>query len=260
LYRGKAPPAGPSGHLRIRAYRFSVSHLPSIGGNQPTVEGHSHVRVSPSPPSGVSNSHGTGASGQLGREGRRQAGQAELISEFAEFCDALGVRFTAGKSDDFNSRGLIEWAHLHLEHSFLCDRTFASPMDFNMQLHDWQDTINAQQPNPPEPSPAELINADRQAMRPLPRVPPPTGWKLSMKVGSRPFLHFDSNDYSLHPDAAGRQVKLVADLRRVRVLCDGKLAADHDRAWSHGRVITDPTHIAPSSGETQLGCGEARMS
>lgn len=192
--------------------------------------------------------------------GRRHAGQAELISECAEFCDALDVRFTTGKSADFDSRRLIEWAHVHLENSFLCDRSFASPMDFNMQLHDWQDTINAQQTNPPEPSPAELINADRQAMRPLPRVPPPTGWKLSMKVGSRPFLHFDSNDYSLHPDATGREVELVADLRRVRVLCDGKLAADHDRAWSHGRVITDPTHTAPSSGETQLGCGEARMS
>jgi O-antigen/teichoic acid export membrane protein len=172
--------------------------------------------------------------------GLRQAGQTGLINECAEFCRAVGTRIITSKSADPDARGLIEWAHLHLEHSFLRDRAFASPMDFNRQLHDWLDTVNARRPDLPAPSPAELINTDRQAMRSLPRVPPPTGWKLSMKVGSRPFLHFDSNDYSLHPAVTGRQVELVADLRRVRVLCDGRLAADHERAWSHGRVIPTP--------------------
>jgi hypothetical protein len=30
----------------------------------------------------------------------------------------------------------------------------------------------------------------------------------------------------------------------VRVWCDGKLAADHERAWARHQTITDPAHLA----------------
>ena len=35
---------------------------------------------------------------------------------------------------------------------------------------------------------------------------------------------------------------MIADLDRVRVRLDGRIVADHPRAWARGMVITDPEH------------------
>jgi hypothetical protein len=37
---------------------------------------------------------------------------------------------------------------------------------------------------------------------------------------------------------------VTADLDRVRVSCDGQLAADHDRVWARHQTLTDPAHLA----------------
>ncbi len=42
----------------------------------------------------------------------------------------------------------------------------------------------------------------------------------------------------------GRRIEVVADLQRVRVLCEGRAAADHERAWAWHQTITDPAHLA----------------
>ena len=42
----------------------------------------------------------------------------------------------------------------------------------------------------------------------------------------------------------GRRIEVVADLQRVRVLCDGRLVADHERVWAKHQTIHDPEHLA----------------
>jgi hypothetical protein len=54
----------------------------------------------------------------------------------------------------------------------------------------------------------------------------------------------DSNDYSVHPAVIGRRIEVVADLDRVRVLCDGRVVADHERIWAKHQTISDPEHVA----------------
>jgi hypothetical protein len=53
----------------------------------------------------------------------------------------------------------------------------------------------------------------------------------------------DSNDYSVHPAVIGRRIEVVADLDRVKVLCEGKTVADHQRVWAWHQTITDPDHL-----------------
>lgn len=60
-------------------------------------------------------------------------------------------------------------------------------------------------------------------------------------------MRCDANDYSVHPGVIGRRVELAADLDRVRVLCDGRLVADHHRAWARHQSITDPEHAAAAA-------------
>lgn len=37
---------------------------------------------------------------------------------------------------------------------------------------------------------------------------------------------------------------MVADLERVRVHCDGRIVAAHERCWARHQTLTDPAHLA----------------
>jgi hypothetical protein len=93
----------------------------------------------------------------------------------------------------------------------------------------------------------ELITADKRAMLTLPPAPPPTGWRLPTVIGPRPFVRFESNLYSVRPDAVGRRAEIIADLAQVTVLCDGRLAARHRRSWTRDQTIVDPDHLADAA-------------
>jgi hypothetical protein len=53
----------------------------------------------------------------------------------------------------------------------------------------------------------------------------------------------DSNDYSVHPAVIGRRIEVIADLDRVRAVCEGKIVADHERVWAAHQTISDPEHV-----------------
>jgi len=42
----------------------------------------------------------------------------------------------------------------------------------------------------------------------------------------------------------GRRIEVIADLARVRAICDGRPVADHERIWGWHQTISDPGHIA----------------
>ena len=48
----------------------------------------------------------------------------------------------------------------------------------------------------------------------------------------------------MHPAVIGRRIEVVADLTRVRVLCEGRLVADHERIWAWHQTVSDPEHLA----------------
>jgi hypothetical protein len=80
-------------------------------------------------------------------------------------------------------------------------------------------------------------------MLPLPPVAPVTGWRSSLRLPRDHYIRLDSNDYSVYPAVIGRRVEVVADLERVRVWCDGRLVADHERCWARHQTISDPDHL-----------------
>ena len=169
-------------------------------------------------------------------------GQTQITAECRKFCRSLNTAVTVGRVGDPRTTGMITQAHVYLERAFLRDRIFHSPEEFNNQLHDWLAMENARSGAPPGYVPDALIAADREAMIPLPPIPPATGWRLSRRIGEHPFIDFDSNKYAVNPALTGQTVEIVADLRQVRVLCDRKVVAEHNRAWAHNRTIRAPTY------------------
>lgn len=81
-------------------------------------------------------------------------------------------------------------------------------------------------------------------MSSLPPVAPVTGWRAATRLARDHYVRLDGNDYSVHPAVIGRRVEIIADLHRVRVLCDGRWVADYERLWAKHQTICDPEHVA----------------
>jgi transposase len=178
-----------------------------------------------------------------GAIGRWRAGRPELTGDCQAFRGMLGTKVVVCKPADPEAKGLVERFHDYLERSFLPGRIFAGPADFNAQLAGWIAVVNTRIRRALGCAPCDRITADRQAMLALPPVPPATGWRFSARLARDHYIRLDSNDYSVHPAVIGRRVEVAADLDRVRVLCEGKVAADHERIWARHQTISDPAHV-----------------
>jgi transposase len=179
-----------------------------------------------------------------GAIGRWRGGRTELTGQCQAFRGTLAARVVVCKPADPEAKGLVERVHDYLERSFLPGRSFDGPADFNVQLGAWIAVVNTRTRRALGCAPADRIAADKQAMLALPPVAPATGWRSSARLARDHYVRLDSNDYSVHPGVIGRRVGVVADLARVRVLCAGQVAADHERAWAWHQTITDPEHHA----------------
>ena len=189
---------------------------------------------------------------QLGRVPRRliwdnEAGigrgkrHADGVGEFA---GTLATTVQRLKPYDPESKGLVERRNGFLETSFMPGRTFASPTDLHAQLTAWLTIANARVVRTIRARPVDLVDTDKAAMLPLPPVAPAVGWVNRVRLGRDYYVRVDSSDYSVDPVAIGRLVDVTADLSRVEVRHEGRLVAQHDRAWARGRTITDPAHVA----------------
>jgi transposase len=182
-----------------------------------------------------------------GAIGRWRGGRSELTGDCQAFRGTLGTKVLICRPADPEAKGLLERAHDHLERSFLPGRTFASPADFNAQLTDWLAVVNTRVRRVLGCAPVDRIAADRAAMLTLPPLAPATGWRTSTRLARDHYIRLDSNDYSVHPSVIGRRVEIIADLDRVRVLCEGKTVADHDRLWARHQTVSDPDHVTAAT-------------
>ncbi len=168
----------------------------------------------------------------------------KLTAECQAFRGTLGTKVYICRPADPEAKGLVERFHDYLERSFLPGRMFASPADFNTQLTGWVATVNTRWRRHLECAPADRIAADRAAMIGLPPVAPVTGWHRTARLPRDHYVRLDGNDYSVDPAVIGRRIEVTADLDRVRVTCEGRVAADHERCWARHQAISDPAHVA----------------
>jgi transposase len=178
-----------------------------------------------------------------GAIGRRRGGRVELTGECQAFRGTLGAKVLVCRPADPEAKGIIERARDYLERSFLPGRSFASPAEFTTQLSDWLGVVNTRPRRALGCAPADRIAADRAEMLTLPPVPPATGWRSSTRLPRDHYIRLDSNDYSVHPAVIGRRIEVIADLDRVRALCEGTTVADHQRTWAAPQTISDPAHL-----------------
>ncbi|WP_042425507.1 IS21 family transposase [Streptacidiphilus anmyonensis] len=171
-------------------------------------------------------------------------GSGRLTAPAAAFAGTLATRIQLAPPRDPEFKGMVERSNGYLETSFLPGRLFASPQDFNQQLHQWLVRANSRTVRSIQGRPVDLLEADYQAMVPLPPVEPPIGLSQRVRLGRDYYVRVDTVDYSVDPQVIGRFVDVTASLGTVTVFCEGQVVAQHERSWAKQQVVTDSAHAA----------------
>jgi hypothetical protein len=175
-------------------------------------------------------------------------GKGVVTAAAAAFAGTLATRVVLAPPRDPEFKGMTERNNQFLETSFLPGRSFASPVDFNLQLDRWLPRANARTVRSLGGRPVDVLDRDIAAMTGLPPHPPSTGLQTRVRLGRDYYVRLDGNDYSVDPRVIGRLVDVTATLTRVIVVCEGRVVADHERCWASRAVVTDPDHVETARG------------
>jgi len=178
------------------------------------------------------------------REGAIHAGGGRPTDEFACFCGQLGVGWIILDAGDAQAKGALERSHRFMRSSFEPGRSFANPLDFQLQLDRWCDRANRRVHRTIRAVPAERLEQERERMRPLPGRLPDCDRRFATRVPQQPYVRVDRNDYSIDPSFAGRRVEVRVSQEQVTaaVLDTGELACRHRRSFAGGLTFTDHEH------------------
>jgi transposase len=178
------------------------------------------------------------------REGAIHAGGGRPSEEFAGFCGQLAVGWVILDAGDAEAKGLLERSHRFMRSSFEPGRSFANQLDYQAQLDAWTERANARTHRTTRAVPAERLAEERGRMRPLPERLPETDRRFVWRVPQQPYLRFDTNDYSLDAQLAGRRVEVRISQRELLAVAldTGELACRHRRSFAKHLTFTDPAH------------------
>jgi hypothetical protein len=164
--------------------------------------------------------------------------------EFAAFCGQFGVGWVILDRGDAQAKGALERSHRFMRSNFLPGRSFANPVDFQLQLDGWCERVNRRVHRTTRAVPVERLVEERARMRALPGRLPDVDRRFVTRVRQQPYLRVDRNDYSIDPVFAGRRVEVRVSQEHVTaaVLDTGELACRHRRSFAGNLTFTDPAH------------------
>jgi hypothetical protein len=88
----------------------------------------------------------------------------------------------------------------------------------------------------------QAFHEERLRLLPHPVHSFPTDLIMPVRSAKTIYVRFDLNDYSIPPEAVGRQLSLVASDTQVRILDGAAEIARHQRAYDRHQLVLDPAH------------------
>jgi hypothetical protein len=172
------------------------------------------------------------------------APQGRPSERFLAFCGALPVGWLILEAADPEAKGTLERRHRFMRTNFEPGRPIASPEHYQRELDAWNERVDRRTHRGIRAVPAERLRAERERMRPLPERMPETDRRFVVRVPQQPYLRWDTNDYSLDPQLAGRRVEVRVSQREITAVAldTGELAANHRRSFAKQLTFTGPAH------------------
>src|ERR1043166_7795425 len=143
-----------------------------------------------------------------------------------------------------NQKGRVERAIRYVRDSFWAGRVFTTLAECNRQALLWRDQVAHQRSWPGDDSRivAQVFAEEQSHLLTPPLHAFPTDRVETVRAHKTIYVRFDLNDYSIPPEAVGRQLTLVASATTVRIL-DGSLElARHARSFDRHQLVLDPAH------------------
>jgi len=143
-----------------------------------------------------------------------------------------------------NQKGRVERAIRYVRDSFWAGRTFTTLAECNRQALQWRDQVAHQRPWPGDDSRTvgQVFSEEQARLLPHPLHPFSTDLVVPVRSPKTIYVRFDLNDYSIPPEAVGRQLTLVASDTLVRILDGSAEIARHHRCFDRHEEVLDPSH------------------
>jgi transposase len=144
-----------------------------------------------------------------------------------------------------NEKGRVERAIQYCRTSFFAARSFADLADLNAQAEAWCRGAAADRRCQEDQARTvrEVAAEEALLLMKLPDNPYPVVERVMVSVGKTPYVRFDLNDYSVPHDWVRRQLTVLADPDRVRIVDGQDVVATHRRSYDKGVQIEDPNHV-----------------
>jgi hypothetical protein len=143
-----------------------------------------------------------------------------------------------------NQKGRVERAIRYVRESFWAGRSFTTLAECNRQAWLWRDQVAHPRPWPggDRRTVAGAFEEERARLLPHAAHPFPTERIEAVRSAKTIYVRFDLNQYSIPPEAVGRQLTLAASDTQVRILDGSNEIARHLRSYDRGQPVLDPTH------------------
>ena len=141
-------------------------------------------------------------------------------------------------------KGRVERAVRYVRESFWAGRTFTTLAECNRQALLWRDQVAHQRPWPGDDSRtvAGAFAEEQARLLPPPVHPFATDLIVPVRSAKTIYVRFDLNDYSIPPEAVGRQLTLTASDTLVRILDGTVELARHRRSYDRHEPVLAPAH------------------
>jgi transposase len=143
-----------------------------------------------------------------------------------------------------NQKGRVERAIRYVRESFWAGRSFTTLAECNRQALLWRDKIAHQRcwPGDDSRTVADVFAEEQPRLLPPPAHPFGTDLVVPVRSARTIYVRFDLNDYSIPPEAVGRQLTLVASDTLIRILEGTVEVARHHRTYDRHQFVLDPAH------------------
>jgi transposase len=143
-----------------------------------------------------------------------------------------------------NQKGRVERAIRYVRDSFWAARTFTTLEACNLQALKWRDEVahERQWPDDNSRTVAQVFEQERPRLLELPLHKFDTDRVVSVRAAKTIYVRFDGNDYSIPPEAVGRELTLAASGAEVRILDGAREIARHRRSYNRQQLVLDPAH------------------
>jgi transposase len=143
-----------------------------------------------------------------------------------------------------NQKGRVERAIRYVRDSFWAGRTFTTLAECNRQALLWRDQVAHQRrwPGGDDRTVADVFAEEQPRLLPPPLHAFSTDRIEAVRSRKTIYVRFDLNDYSIPPEAVGRQLTLVASDITVRILDGSFEVARHARTYDRHQLVLDPAH------------------